>query len=1036
MLPSPRPFRCGVIAAIILTCTPAALHAARTVPVSNASQLVTAVATAQPGDTIVLADGTYGGFTITRSGSVDAPIVIQAQNRGRATVNSGIIRLSQTSYVTVDGVTLTTPGSSQTVDGETYPVAVWLEGTNHCRITRSTFKLGNPASGTAWLMLSGNSNFNRVDHCEFGPNTVHGCHYIWPRGNRTIAGITPPSDRTTWAEGKGPYNPNMARDTQIDHNYFHDQGADTAETMVLGAIGVTGDYQDTRTTIEWNLFVNCDGDPEIISVKSSSNVLRYNTVRTSAGMFSLRAGNNSSIYGNFFFQAAKSGAGGIKLYEKNHTVYNNYIDNASEYSILIGAGDAYTSSSFSHAQVFGARIVHNTVVNANNRPVIMGHGSTLPPTDVVFANNLLQGSATLFSNRVAAVGNSVYAGNLASSSDGLPGSGFIVTDPRLSTINGLMRPTATSPGVDAGSATYAVPVTGDMDGQLRDSKPDIGADEISSAAITRAPLSTTDVGPNAPVDDAPPVIVNPPAITTAPAAQIVVAGATATFSVQASGTGLSYQWTFNGTAAANATSPVLTLTNVTTTQAGAYAVVVANGAGAVTSSSAALTVNPAPPRITQQPNSLTIANGGSVNFTVVASGTGLNYQWNFNGSSIAGATNATLTVANVSDANAGSYTVIVSNVSGSVTSAAATLTVTLATPGITAPPLAQTVARGDPAVLSVTAVGGQLSYQWQRDGSPIAGATGATYLARGTDIAGRYVVVITNSQGSATSAPVTITTTDPAPATRGRIVNLAIRSQAGAGAQTLIVGAVIGGPGTTGTKTLLIRAAGPALVPFGVANALADPVATVFSGATAIASNDGWKGDLVVATRAAAVGAFPFPSATSADAALVPPPLAPSAYTVQVSSKTSATGVALAEIYDADDTFTTATPRLINVSARTQVGTGANILIAGFVVGGTTGKTVLIRAVGPGLATFGVTDSLTNPKLELFRDSTSIATNDDWSGAPALTAAFTAVGAFPLDGASKDAALILTLPPGSYSAQVSGVGDTTGIGLVEIYEVP
>ncbi|SRR5581483_5075230 len=99
---------------------------------------------------------------------------------------------------------------------------------------------------------------------------------------------------TPWAAGHGPFNPNMALYTHIDHNYFHDHTTPTSnggETIVLGAIGDTGDYQNLFSLVEYNLFANCSGDPEIVSVKSSSNTVRYNTVRTSAARCRSRIGH-------------------------------------------------------------------------------------------------------------------------------------------------------------------------------------------------------------------------------------------------------------------------------------------------------------------------------------------------------------------------------------------------------------------------------------------------------------------------------------------------------------------------------------------------------------------------------------------------------------------------------------------------------------------------------------------------------------------------------------------------------------------------
>jgi hypothetical protein len=137
-----------------------------------------------------------------------------------------------------------------------------------------------------------------------------------------------------------------------------------------------------------------------------------------------------------------------------------------------------------------------------------------------------------------------------------------------------------------------------------------------------------------------------------------------------------------------------------------------------------------------------------------------------------------------------------------------------------------------------------------------------------------------------------------------------------------------------------------------------------------------------------------------------------------------------------------AAPHLIDISTRGQVGTGSNVLIAGFIVGGTTSKTVLIRASGPAIAAapYSVAGTLADPELQLYgpgSPSPLLATNAGWSGNPQIAAEAAAVGAFPwTNPSSKDSALLITLPPGAYTAQVSGAGGDTGVALVEVYDVP
>jgi len=155
------------------------------------------------------------------------------------------------------------------------------------------------------------------------------------------------------------------------------------------------------------------------------------------------------------------------------------------------------------------------------------------------------------------------------------------------------------------------------------------------------------------------------------------------------------------------------------------------------------------------------------------------------------------------------------------------------------------------------------------------------------------------------------------------------------------------------------------------------------------------------------------------------------------------TGIALVEVYDAtpSGTYAPAFPRLINISARVQVGTGGNVLIAGFVIGGTTSKTVLIRGSGPALSAFGLSRVLPDPELQLSQSnadgsSTLLQADSGWGGDTQIAAAAASVGAFSWGTASTpDSAILVTLPPGSYTAEVSGASGDTGLALIEVYDV-
>jgi hypothetical protein len=338
---------------------------------------------------------------------------------------------------------------------------------------------------------------------------------------------------------------------------------------------------------------------------------------------------------------------------------------------------------------------------------------------------------------------------------------------------------------------------------------------------------------------------------------------------------------------------------------------------------------------------------------------------------------------------------------------------------------------------------GIVSYQWFFNDALVAGATNAILTltsTQGSD-AGVYRVVATGS-GGATISQATTLRVAAAATDRSRLVNLAIRTNAGGGDRVLFLGFVIGGAGATGNKSLLIRGVGPTLTAFGVTAVLADPRMQIFSGASLLLENDDWGGNPQVAVLTPQLGAFALAGPTSKDSALIATPSAGS-YTAQISGAGTDVGTVLAEIYDATpaSTFTAATPRLINISARTQVGTGNDVLIAGFVIVGASAKQVLLRAVGPTLGVFGVGGVLADPRLTLFQSTstTAISTNDNWgqaSNAPQIAIAAASVGAFALPLESRDAVLLVTLDPGSYTAQVSGVGNTTGVALVEVYELP
>ena len=273
-------------------------------------------------------------------------------------------------------------------------------------------------------------------------------------------------------------------------------------------------------------------------------------------------------------------------------------------------------------------------------------------------------------------------------------------------------------------------------------------------------------------------IDGPPVIVTQPTAQTATAGQGATFSVTASSTlPLNYQWRKDGAAITGATSATLTLSNLLSGDAGAYSVAISNSAGTTTSNPATLTVNPAgsAPVITAQPTNQTATIGFLAQFSVTATPfLGVTYQWYKNGAAISGATGFLYTINNTTSADAGSYTVVVTNGAGSVTSSAATLTVIGSgglAPTISGQPTDQSVAVGFLTFLGVTASGAQpLAYQWYKGGVAIAGATTMffTVSASQASDAGTYTVVVSNSFGSVTSSAATVRVGNARPGTRSK----------------------------------------------------------------------------------------------------------------------------------------------------------------------------------------------------------------------------------------------------------------------------
>ncbi len=442
-----------------------------------------------------------------------------------------------------------------------------------------------------------------------------------------------------------------------------------------------------------------------------------------------------------------------------------------------------------------------------------------------------------------------------------------------------------------------------------------------------------------------PVDAGPIAITARPLSLSVAAGERASFSVTAQGPGLTYQWLRDGATLTGATTPSYTIAAAQAGDAGTYSVRITSGTTSVTPTAKLLVGGSsgtgATVRITTQPSAGAVIVGRGITMTVVATGTSLTYQWFKDGAAISGANAATYSIGSVQTANAGTYFVRVS--SGSISADSNPTRLTVVTDELPPPPppppsgarlsnlsvrtslpanerliVGMTVSGGAGNVL-VRAVGPTLGAfgvgsamadprlelysgqtrvfendNWSADLAATFGTVGAFGLTSGS----RDAAFVRSVDGGVTAQAlgpaagiVLVEAYALGTGGNGKLVNLSARNQVGTGENILIAGFTVTGPGQ---KRLLIRAVGPGLGVFGLTGFLVDPRLEVYSGATRIAENDNWSGDLAAA--ASSVGAFPLP-AGSRDAALITT-LTEGSYTVQVSGVANGTGEALVEVYE------------------------------------------------------------------------------------------------------------------------------------------
>ena len=467
-------------ALVIVACGRYPMATAMEFPVASAADISVAMQSAQPGDTLIMANGDWTDQQISFAGdgAVGNPITLRAQT-------PGMVKLNGSSRLSISGDWLVVDGLNFEGGSLNSGHVVEFRGSNghatNSRFTNSAIVDYNPGDiNTRYFWVSMYGQSNRVDHNYFS--------------GQNHSGVTV----TVWRD-------NSDTDLhQIDNNYFADRPEGNGNGFETIRIGTSDEsLSDSFTVVENNLFERVDGEIEIISNKSGNNTFRYNTFRESSGTLTLRHGNDNLVEGNFFLGEGKNGSGGVRVIGERQTLVNNYfhdLDGRANGAISISGG-VPNSAANEYVQVKDAVIAHNTIVDVNDAAIklddgIGSSGRTLLAEDVTIANNLVRSSdGPLFEGTEGA--GWTWQGNIAfGASTGVSNPGITVIDPQLAIDSeGIFRPSSMSPARDAGVGDFSGLIADDMDGQPRDAMFDIGADEFSAAAIVRAPLQPDDVGP-------------------------------------------------------------------------------------------------------------------------------------------------------------------------------------------------------------------------------------------------------------------------------------------------------------------------------------------------------------------------------------------------------------------------------------------------------------------------------------------------------------------------------------------------------------
>lgn len=372
---------------------------ANTITVSSIAELQSAIEKAKPGDKIVVKDGVYtttSDMNIACVGTKEHPITITAQNFGKAEITGtgGFNLVSPSAYVIIRDFKFTHAASK----------ARSSSGSTFCRWTNNIFE--TPGDGED-LTIAGNDN--EVDHNTFQNKNAMG-RFLAIRGT-----------------GK-----QIAERLWIHHNYFKSQkdqgGKNGAETLQFGLSGFS--LSSSNSIVEYNLFEDCAGENEMISIKASAVTLRYNTIRNCPAQFTLRHGNKCQVYGNYFYNTP-----GLRIFGDDHIIYSNYFENCSP-AITIGNGDGEVADGAqltAHDRPDRILIALNILINNKANIVMTSRKNGLGATNVKLANNIIEGGeeAAKISGPLL---NASWTGNIIYQTAGagdMPEGSYLVKDPKL-----------------------------------------------------------------------------------------------------------------------------------------------------------------------------------------------------------------------------------------------------------------------------------------------------------------------------------------------------------------------------------------------------------------------------------------------------------------------------------------------------------------------------------------------------------------------------------------------------------------------------